>query len=51
MLLNCLAFRANMRAALADDDSLNSRSAARAGLAGAPEDLQLIAIAALMFGN
>ena len=40
-----------MRTALADDNSLNSHTTARAGLAGAPEDLQLITIAALMFGN
>ena len=40
-----------MRAALADDDALNFSSAARARLAGAPEDVELIAVTALMFGN
>ena len=39
-----------MRAALADDDSFDCLATARAGLAGTPEDVQLIAIAALMFG-
>jgi hypothetical protein len=40
-----------MCAALADDDSLDCLTAARAGLAGTSEDVQLISIAALMFGN
>ena len=40
-----------MRTALADDDPLDCLTTTRAGLAGASEDVQLISIAALMFGN
>jgi hypothetical protein len=40
-----------MRAALADDDSLDCPTTARARFAGATEDVQLISIAALMLGN
>jgi hypothetical protein len=40
-----------MRTALADNDPLDCLATARAGLAGASKDLQLVSIAALMFGN
>ncbi len=40
-----------MRAALADDDSLDFRLTSRAGQVGSPKNLQLIAIASLMFGD
>ena len=40
-----------MRAALADNDSLDGLTTARAGPAGASEDVQPVSIAALMFGN
>jgi hypothetical protein len=40
-----------MRAALADDDSPDSRLTSNAGLVGAPKYHQLITVAALMFGD
>ena len=40
-----------MRAALADDDSLNYSTTSGALPSGAPEYLQLITIAAPMFGD
>jgi len=40
-----------MRTALTDDDSLDCLTAARAGLTVTPEDVELITVAALMFGD
>ena len=40
-----------MRAALTDDDSPDFRLTSRAGQVGSLENLQLITIAALMFGD
>ena len=40
-----------MRAALADNDSLDFRVASRAGAVGAPKHLQLIAVTSLVPGD
>jgi len=40
-----------MRAALADDDSLDLGLTSRAGQAGSPKNLQFVTVASLMFGD